>query len=57
MCSANGTRRPRTSMPRNYTPAGTKPAVVNDLALLAGGHGGQVFWRSYCRLTALFCVL
>ncbi len=26
-----------------------------DLALLADGDGGQVFWRSCCRLTALFC--
>ena len=42
-------------MRSRHSPAGTKPAVVSDLALLAGGDGGQVFWRSYCRLTALFC--
>jgi hypothetical protein len=31
-------------------------ACGGDLALLAGGNGDQVFWRSCCGLTALFRV-
>ena len=39
-----------------HSPAGTQ-ARGGDLALLSGGDGGQLFWRSCCRLTALSCVL
>jgi len=34
---------------------GRHQACGGDLALLAGGDAGQVSWRWYCRLTALFC--